>query len=458
MSIIDIMRTLTKTAFLFLLLLPQFSIGQQSENATKTIYVFEIFDEIAPPSWRNTQMALEEAKSVNADIVIVHLNTYGGLVDAADSIRTALLNFPKPVWVFIDNNAASAGALISIACDSIYMRQGANIGAATVVNQNAEAMPDKYQSYMRSMMRSTAEAQGRDPQIAEAMVDPDVFIEGIIDSGKVLTFTTSEAIQHGFCEGEASSIEEVIALNGITDYVIVKQEISALDRFINILISPFISGLLIMLIIGGIYFEMQSPGIGFALLVAIVAALLYFAPLYLEGLAEHWEILLFIAGIGLLALEVFVIPGFGVAGVSGIVLIVGGLTLSLVRNSGISMPDGDYGPMARSFAIVSGSILVSLVGSFYVSSKLAKVRVGGSTMALDDELRSSDGFSAADEKYKLLIGQDAIAYTILRPAGKVRIGDEIYDATAQSGYIGKDEPVVVVAFENMQLIVKKKNR
>ena len=451
------MNFMNKKFFVFVLvLLPLFAMNSVAQENSKTkIYVLQIFDEIGPPSWRTTKMGLQEAQEVNADIVIVHLNTYGGLVDAADSIRTALLNFPKPVWVFIDNNAASAGALISIACDSIYMRKGANIGAATVVTQSSESAPDKYQSYMRSMMRSTAQAQGRDPMIAEAMVDPDVYIEGIIDSGKVLTFTTEEAIAHGFCEGQAESIEDIIQKNGITEYEIVRQEISALDKFIGFLINPVISGILIMLIIGGIYFEMQSPGIGFALLVAVVAALLYFAPLYIEGLANNWEILIFIIGIGLLAVEIFVIPGFGVAGVSGIILIIGGLTLSLVGNVGLSMPEGDYTPVARSFALVALSILVALVGSFYLSTKLVKVKVGGSTIGLSEELRSSDGYSASESAYKELVGKTGVALTILRPAGKIEIDGEQYDATARTGYIEKGENVKIVAYENMQLIVKK---
>jgi len=429
--------------------------AQNTSDKPVKIYVLKIFDEIGPSSWRTTKNGLKEARELNADIVLVHLNTYGGLVDATDSIRTALLNFPKPVWVFIDNNAASAGALISIACDSIYMRKGANIGAATVVTETQEAAPDKYQSYMRSMMRSTAQAQGRDPQIAEAMVDPDVYIEGIVDSGKVLTFTTEEAILHGYCDGRAESIEEVIAANGIEDYEIIQQELTWLDRLINFLINPMISGILIMLIIGGIYFEMQSPGIGFALLVAILAALLYFAPLYLEGLAQHWEIILFIIGIGLLAVEIFVIPGFGIAGVSGIVLIVSGLTLSLVNNSGLSMPDGNYGPLAKSFAMVVISILLAFIGSFYLSSRLVKVKVSGSTLALSDEMKSSDGYSASENSYKELIGKTGIATTILRPAGKIQIDNDLYDATAQIGYIEPGENVKVVAYENMQLIVRK---
>jgi len=425
------------------------------ENQKTKIYVIKIFDEIGPSSWRTTKNGLNQATELNADIVLIHLNTYGGLVDAADSIRTALLNFPKPTWVFIDNNAASAGALISIACDSIYMRKGANIGAATVVTQTQEAAPDKYQSYMRSMMRSTAQAQGRDPRIAEAMVDPDVFIDGIVDSGKVLTFTTEEAIANNYCDGEAESIEEIIKKNNITDYEIISQEITWLDKFIGFLINPVVSGLLIMLIIGGIYFEMQTPGIGFALLVSILAALLYFAPLYIEGLANNWEILIFILGIGLLALEIFVIPGFGIAGISGIILIISGLTLSLVDNSGLVMPDGEYTPVARSFALVVLSILIALVGSFYISSKLIKVRVGGSTIGLSEELRSEDGYSASEDSYKELIGKTGVALTILRPSGKIEIDGEQYDATAQIGYIEKDENVKVVAYENMQLIVRR---
>lgn len=151
--------------------------------------------------------ALNEAQMLKADLVILQMNTYGGLLDAADSTRTRLLNFPIPVISFIDNNAASAGALISIACNRIYMRSGSSIGAATVVDQSAQALPDKYQSYMRSMMRSTAEKRGRDPKIAEAMTR--TYIPGVNDSGKVLTFTTSEAIKNGYCEGQAENIAEV---------------------------------------------------------------------------------------------------------------------------------------------------------------------------------------------------------------------------------------------------------
>ena len=167
-------------------------------------------------------------------------------------------------------------------------------------------------------MRSTAEKKGRDPILAQAMVDPDIHVNGIVDSGKVLTFTTSEAIKYGFCEAQVNSKEELLKVAGIENYEIIEQKLSWIDQIIMFLINPFMSGILIMLIIGGIYFELQTPGIGFPLIVAIIAALLFFAPHYLGGLAAHWEILIFIIGLILLIVEIFVIPGFGVFGIVGI--------------------------------------------------------------------------------------------------------------------------------------------
>ncbi len=328
------------------------------------VYTFDIMEEIAPAAWRKTKNAFEEAEKLNADIILIHMNTFGGALDAADKIRTRILESKIPVYVFIDNNAASAGALISIACDSIYMRKGGSIGAATVVNQTGEVLPDKYQSYMRSMMRSTAETNGRNPEIAEAMVDPSVFIEGIIDSGKVLTFTTSEALKFKFCEATAETIEDVLAKAGIENYEIKKQYLGPMDNFIGFLINPFVSGILIMIIIGGIYFELQTPGVGFPIIAAITAAALYFAPLYIEGLAANWEILIFLAGLLLLALEIFVIPGFGVAGISGIILIISGLTLSLIDNTGFDFSKVPLSGITKALLTVIISIFTAMLASF----------------------------------------------------------------------------------------------
>ena len=261
------LRTKTSIAVrtIILLLFALFTANSNLTAQKRLVYKIDIKKEIDRTTQIYLHKGLAEAQSLGADAVLIHMNTYGGLVDAADSMRTAILYSPIPVYVFIDNNAASAGALISIACKKIYMRKGASIGAATVVSQTGEAMPDKYQSYMRSMMRATAEAHGqdtiingsdttykwfRDPKIAEAMVDERITIPNLIDSGKTLTFTTDEAIKWGFCEGIAETPEEVITMYLHYDnYELKSFSPSWIDNLRGFLMSPVLQALLIMIII-----------------------------------------------------------------------------------------------------------------------------------------------------------------------------------------------------------------
>jgi membrane-bound serine protease (ClpP class) len=425
-----------------------------AQNGEKTIYRFRIQDQIAPPVQRLTSNAIDEAHNIGADIIFIEMNTYGGLVDAADSIRTKILRSKIPVYVLIQNNAASAGALIAIACDSIYMQAGSTIGAATVVDQTGQQVPDKYQSYMRKKMRSTAEINGRNPDIAEAMVDPDIYIPGVIDSGKVVTFTTVEAIKHGFCDAQLESLQEVMERLGIVNYQVIEHQITVTERIISWLINPFISGILIMIIIGGIYFELQTPGVGFPIIAASIAAILYFAPLYLEGLATHFEIILFVAGVLLLAVEIFVLPGFGIAGISGVVLIVAALTLSLVYNDGFDFTFVEAEGLLRAFLIVTISLIMAIVLSVLLGARLI-TSPAFRRIVLSSSQETSEGYSGADLSSLQLKGKKGVSITMLRPSGKVEVEGEIYDATAQSGYIEKGENIVVIKYETTQVVVKK---
>ena len=270
------------TAVGVVLLLMSLKPVQESESETPLVFLMDLKAPIDPRTNRYVDLALSQAEDMEAAYVIIEMDTYGGAVTDADDIRTRILEFPVPVWVFINKDAASAGALISIACDSIYMAAGASIGAATVVTPDGQAAPDKYQSYMRSIMRSTAEATGRDPKIAEAMVDEELEIEGITEEGKVLTFSTSEAITHGFCEGQVKTIQEILEKNQVSEYSTYKFKLGASENFISFFLNPMVSGILIMIILGGIYFELQTPGVGFPLLAALIAAILYFTPYYLN--------------------------------------------------------------------------------------------------------------------------------------------------------------------------------
>jgi membrane-bound serine protease (ClpP class) len=447
------MKSILRYCFFILLMTTALVAVPQDTLKPVKVYMFKIREMIAPPVWHHTKKAFKEAADLNADIILIDMNTYGGMLDAADSIRTVILDSKIPVYVFINKNAASAGALISIACDSIYMAPGSGMGAATVVDSKGEVLPDKYQSYMRSMMRATAEAKGRNPDIAQAMVDPAIYVKGVSDSGKVLTFTPGEAIKNHFCEAEVASFNEALAHAGITNYTLEKQQLTAADKITGFLINPMISGVLIMIIIGGIYFELQTPGIGFPLAAAVTAALLYFAPLYIEGLANHWEILLFIAGLVLLAMEIFAIPGFGVTGFAGIMLMVSGLTLSLVEHIGPGTFDYNYNKLVKAFFLV----IISMTGGILVSIFLARKLLESPKLgfALVSRQLSSDGFTVAEEGYRSMVGKTGVAQTQLRPAGKVLIDNDVFDAVSQVSFIEKNQPVKVVDYKKGQLIVRK---
>ncbi|HAQ70842.1 MAG TPA: serine protease [Flavobacteriales bacterium] len=443
-----------KNVFLVLLVaLLSFSNNAQEDSGPKKVYQFEIKQEIGAPIWRTTKMAMEEAHEIGADLIFINMNTYGGAVDAADSIRTKILQSKIPVYVLIQNNAASAGALISIACDSIFMQPGSTIGAATVVDQSGEPVPDKYQSYMRKKMRATAEENGRDPDIAEGMVDPDKEIEGLSEKGKVITLTVTEAIEYGFCDGEFQSMAEVLTHSGFGEYEVVKQRLNTTDKIIGWLINPAISGVLILVIFGGIYFELQSPGLGFPIVAALAAATLYFAPLYLEGLAENWEILLFISGLILIAIELFVIPGFGVAGIAGIALTVTALSLAMVGNVGFDFSPVDTSVLVRSFLISAIASSVSVAGSILLAVKLFQTNAF-STLVLNAVQNKAEGYTSASSENAALIGSEGVAYTDMMPSGKVEVNDRVYDAASETGFIEKGQKVKVTDYTGSNLKVR----
>jgi membrane-bound serine protease (ClpP class) len=437
-----------KLLFLVVILLSTEAIFAQQ----KKIMVMEIRAEIDPPMKRYVELALRRAREIKADVVIIDMDTFGGGLADAKEIADLIIDFSNPIWVFINSDAASAGALISISCDSIYMAPAANIGAATVVDGSGQKAPDKYQSYMRSIMRSTAEHNGRDPKIAEGMVDEDVEIKGIKEKGQIITFSTSEAIANGFCEAKVESIEEILKRNNITNYEIERFELSGTDSIIAFFMNPFISGLLILVIIAGIYFEMQTPGMGFAGVAALVALILYLVPYYLNGLAENWEIIAFFIGIVLIAVEIFVLPGFGVAGIAGIMLTIGALVLIMINNDAfdfefVAMDDILIASAATMGGLLGSGILFFVLGSRLPDTQFYK-RVA-LTHTQDRNLGYTSSFIPGS-----LIGQQGIAYTVLRPSGKVKIGETIYDAYTRGEYIEKGQGIEVVSDEGTNLKVK----
>ena len=416
-------------------------------DSLTVFYRIRLDQNIDPAARRLVTLGLEKAAEADADYILLDLNTYGGAVDAADSIRNAILRCDRPVISFVNMQAASAGALISIACDSIYMKTGSSIGAATVVDQSGNVMPDKYQSFMRGMMRSTAQATGRDPKIAESMVD----------TANVLSLTPSEAIEVGFCEGVCEDEFEVARkVAGYDDFVIrnIEDDISWLDRLIQFLLNPLLQSIFMMMIIGGIFVEIRTPGIGLPLVTAIVGALLYFAPAYLGDLVSYWEILLFVVGLVLIGVEIFVLPGFGVCGILGIIAVVLSLAFAMVDNAELFHWDGSLNlqPILRPIGIVITSASAAIFGSVLLVRKLFATR-SFDHIALRQELKADEGFTGVASGLESVVGETVTVFTDLRPSGKVKTADgRIFEATLKfGGFAEKGTSLTVISAEQGRL-------
>lgn len=440
-----------KRLLFILSLLLMFSTALSAADSTTVFYRIRLAQDIDKAAQRLVVKGLEKAAETQADYVLLDLDTYGGAVDAADSIRTAILRCDRPVIAYVNMRAASAGALISIACDSIYMKTGSSMGAATVVDASGEVLPEKYQSFMRGMMRATAEATGRNPEIAESMVD----------TANVLSLTPSEAMEVEYCNGTAETVEEVIVkVIGDKGFIVKEMEddLTWLDRLIAILLNPILQSIFMMMIVGGIFVEIRTPGIGLPLVTAIVGALLYFAPLYVEQLAASWEILLFVVGLVLIALEVFVIPGFGVAGISGIIAVVLALAFAMIDNADFFTFDGSFtlSPLLKPVAMVTMSITIAVFGSVWLIRKLLTVS-SFNGIALHEEMKAEEGYTGVVSGLEALVGQEVVVFADLKPSGKVQAADgHIYEAALKfGGFASKGDSLRVVSAEQGRLYCEK---
>ena len=400
------------------------------------------------------ERASSDAMGAEAALIIYHVDTFGGLVDAADKIRKTILDVSLPTIAYIDKNAASAGALISYSADRIVMAPGSSIGAATVVEGNSGAVAsEKYQSYMKGLMRATAEANGRDPRIAEAMVDDSLEVEGISEMGSLLTLSSQEALEVEVADAIMPSIESILDELEIAGATQVDHQASGVERFLRFFSSPVLQSILMLMMMGGLYFELQTPGVGFAGLMAGLGAALFFAPHYMLGLVESWEVVLFGIGILLLIAEIFVIPGFGIAGIGGLILVIGSLFASLIGNVGLALPDQSAITPALATMAVTLVLMVILVSTMvrYLPSNQRFNR-----LVLAPELSSADGY-VATETDESLMGAVGKALTPLRPSGTIQIMDtgERVDVITAGEFILSGSVVRVVDVRGSRVEVRQ---
>jgi len=398
------------------------------------------------------ERVLAEAAAAKADAVVLEINTFGGRVDAAVIIRDALLRSRVRSVAFVNKRAISAGALISLAAETIVMADGGTIGAATPVQMGApgggaKPVDEKSVSYMRKEFRATAESRKRPPLVAEAMVDPDVVITGVIEKGKLLTLTTSEALKLGVADARADSLEAVLAYLKLPGAQVRRPTVNWAEQLVRFFTHPVLSSVLMTIGILGIIVELRTPGFGVPGAVGLASLGLFFWGHWLVRLAGWEEILLVALGLVLLALEIFVIPGFGIAGVVGILALGGGLALSLVGVGATgALVLWAVGRVALSLLIAIGVSLVLL--------RLLPHLPYGRSLVLATDLDARAGYASAPETDRKWVGTRGTAATPLRPAGIAWLQGERVDVVSQGEYIEADVPIEVVRVDGNRIVVR----
>ncbi|MEW6655000.1 MAG: NfeD family protein, partial [Bacteroidota bacterium] len=328
---------------------------------------------------------------------------------------------------------------------------GASMGASTVVDQEGKKQAEKYQSYMRSEMRATAEKTGRRTDIAQAMVDETVVVADLQDdSTKLVTLTTEEAVKFKMADTTLTTIEEVknvYGLNNEEDVLIQPNWAEDIVRFLN---NPIISSLLIMIGMIGLFTEIKTPGWGLAGTAGLIALALFFGTSYILQLATIWEILIFVIGVILLIVEIFVFPGFGIAGFAGVVLMILGLFFGLISDLEIASTN------SISIAIIQIGVSFVMTGiMIYFLWKYLPKSVIFNKLVLQDNISAKSGY-AANTQFEQLVGINGSAMTDLRPSGTALLNGLRVDVITDGDYISRGSDIIVIRVEGSKVVVEKK--
>jgi len=412
-----------------------------------TVYRVPVTGEIELGLAPYIQRAVKEAAEVGAAALILDIDTPGGRVDAAEIISDALTDSEVPVYSLVNRRAYSAGALIALSTSRIYMRPASVIGAATPVDGTGTKAPEKIVSAMRSQMRALAESNGLEPEVAAAMVDEDIEIDGVVESGKLLTLTTEEAVEIGYAEA-IEDLDALLVELGHEGATVVTLELNWAERLVRFFSSSLVSPFLLSLGFLGLLIEIRTPTFGLAGTMGLISLGLFFGSNMIVGLAGLEDVLIVGAGLVLLGIEAFVVPGFGIFGVAGVVAILTGLYMSLLGNIP-TMPD-----FTRAAWVLTSSTLL-LIGSAWalIRTLPSSSRLAESGIFLPAKTTSAIGYESAEVRSDL-VGKYGTAITDLRPAGTALIGDERIDVVSESEWISAGTPVKVLSAEGYRHIVR----
>ena len=431
------------------------------------------------------ERSIAEAEENNAKAIIFEVNTFGGRVDAATQIKDAILDSKVPTVAFINKRAISAGALISLSCEKVFMAGGATIGATTAVDMQGNKASEKVISYMREEMAATAEKRGRDKYIARGMVDeelefPNKVMKEFINDGEVIdtiktkvyylviegdtvtvddiegrkqgnliTLTTEQSLKYKIADASIENFEAVLDTLGFSNLVVNKTTENWSENFVRFLTNPVVASLLTTFGFLGILFELQSPGWGIPGSIGLICLILSLSASYIAELATMSDLLVILMGMLFIMLEAFVFPGFGVAGVAGIIFILWGLYLLLLPD----VPVGEEVLSQASNGLIIG-IIGGLVGLVLLFRAMTKTKFWRDLTSPDIQ-KKEDGY-VASFGWEKLVGEEALTETDLHPSGWINVGKERVFALSEGNFIDKNEKVVILSVDGNRVVVRKK--
>ncbi len=477
--------------------------GDLSAQDNALVYVIDIRNEIGSGLGTYISDSIQLAEEAGADAIVFDVDTPGGRVDSAVNIIRSIQDTQLPTIAFVNRQAISAGAMISIACNQIVMTSGGTIGDSAPVDIQGQEAGEKAISYIQGTIRSTAERENRNPDIAEAMVDKELVLVKLSDGqivklrpeeyatregdgeqmeilcaqGKLLTLSTKQALQYNFADAQAETVTELLAqyqivevagtklplteegikkqqrtygfsevtpLKTLTDARVVAVEATLADKIVFFLTNPLISSLLLSLGLLGIFIEIRTPGFGIPGFLGLLCVGLFFGGHMLTKIGAEWAFLLFLLGIALIALEIFVVPGFGIAGIFGITFMLA---------SAFFVFDKAY-DFRNAILWLSVSVILSAALSILAVVLLPETQLFRK-FALSTVMDAQMGYhSSSPEDFQDYLGKPGTALTPLRPSGTARIENKRVDVVTVGDFIPQNSAIRVIEVEGSKVFVE----
>ncbi len=407
-------------------------------NQNDVIYVIPLEQTVEKGLQSFLQRAIDEAEKAEATVIVIEMNTLGGEIEAAVDIAQTFKMTPLPMITYVTGTATSAGAYIALNTPMIAMAPGTSIGAAEPRVITGEVADPKTLAFWRAEMESAADAYDRPEIYAAAMVDRSVVIEGLTAEGELLSLTAQKAVEVGIADGVFKNRQEVLNHYGYSGTVI-EVKVSFAEKLARFVTNPYVMPILLTIAFLGIAIEFIIPGFGLPGIMGISALGIFFLGHIVSGAAGYEVLILFVLGVILLAIELFV-PG-GIFGIAGFIAM--GLAIVLA---------------AHDTALGIKSLFIALLITVVVSIILIKYfgfRGVWNKFVLSDSQQNEAGY-VAPQVPKDLLGQEGIALTPLRPAGTARFADDyLADVVGESGYITQGKKVKVVKIEGTRIVVRE---